>query len=324
MKLHQLRCLCEVADAGLSISRAAAKLHTSPAGISKQVKLLEDQLGATLLVRKNTRITGLTETGQAVLPTFRRVLKDVENARRIAHEVSGHGKGELMIATTHTHASYALVPMIKRFMHDYPNVGLYLRQAPPAQISQLVASGEVDIGIATAPIDIAPGLIQIPSYELQYSIITPRNHPLLRTRRPALEAISEYPFITSNPASRLGRLVRESFAAKGLTCNVVISALDTNVAKTYVRLGFGIAVLPTIAVDIRQDAALCAIPAGHLFKPARACIVMVEGQELPAYARSFVAMVAQAGGRSGGRSPTQRGRTRRGNGDVPEFVTRIR
>lgn len=299
MKLHQLRSLCEVVDAGLSVSRAAAKLHTSPAGISKQLKILEDTLGAVLLVRKNTRITGLTEVGQAVVPTFRRILKDVENARHIAYEVSGHGKGKLTIATTHTHASYALVPVMKRFMHDYPNVGLYLRQAAPAEIGQLVASGEVDIGIATAPLDMAPGLIQIPCYELEYSVVTPLNHPLLHVRRLTLEAISKYPFITTNPASRVGRLVRECFATKGLTCNVVISAIDTNVAKTYVELGFGIAVLPTIAVDIRRDTALRAIPARHLFKPSRACIVMVEGQQLPEYAKSFITMVAQMGRRSG-------------------------
>lgn len=290
MKLHQLRYLCEVGD-GLSVSRAAARLHTSPAGISKQIKVLEDEFGAALLVRKNTRITGITEIGQAVLPTFRRILKDVENARRIAHEASGRAKRKLTIGTTHTHASYALPPIMRRFMRDCPNVGLYLRQGTPAQISQWVASGEVDIGIGTTPLDTALGLVQIPCYQLEYSVITPRKHPLLQIRPLTLETISKYPLITTDPASRLGRLVKECFAAKGLTCNVVIQSIDTNVAKTYVELGFGIAVLPTIAVDIHRDTALRVIPASHLFKPSTTYVIMVDEQQLPEYAKRFVTMV---------------------------------
>lgn len=305
MKLHQFRYLCGVVNGGLNVSRAAERLHTSPPSISKQLKILEDELGATLLVRKNTRIIGITETGQAVLPTIRRILKDVENVRQISKEISGHAKGKLTIATTHTHANYALVPTIKRFVREYPGVSLHLRQGAPGQISQWVASGDVDIGIGTAPLDITPGLIQVPCYELEYSVVTLRNHSLLRVRRLTLEAISEYPLITTELISRLGRLVNECFAAKGLTCNVVIRAMDTNVAKTYVELGLGIAVLPTIAVDIHRDRALRTIPARHLFKPSMVCILMVEGQQLPGYAESFINMVAQTRGRSGGNSSAQ-------------------
>lgn len=310
MKLHQFRCLCEVVDGGLNVSRAAERLHTSPPSISKQLKNLEDELGTTLLVRKNTRILGMTETGQAVLPTIRRILKDVENVRRVSNETSGHAKGKLTIATTHTHANYALVPIIKRFVREYPGVSLHLRQGAPGQISQWVASGDVDIGIGTAPLDITSGLVQIPCYELEYSVVTPRNHPLLHRRRLTLEAISEYPLITTELISRLGRLVNDCFAAKGITCNVVIRAMDTNVAKTYVELGLGIAVLPTIAVARDRDRALRTIPASHLFKPSAVCIIMVEGQQLPEYAESFIAMVARMGGRSGASSAIPVGRTR--------------
>lgn len=294
MKLHQLRYLCEVVDSNLSVSRAAERLHTSPSGISKQLRILEEELGAVLLARKNTRITGVTKIGQAALPTIRRILKDVEVVRRVSSELSGKAKGKLTIATTHTHARYALIPTIRRFVREFPEVGLHMRQGTPAQISRWVASGAVDIGIGTAPLDVEPGLVQIPCYQLKHSVVVPRNHPLLRLRRLSAEAVAEYPLITHDPASRLGRLVEDAFAAKGLSCNVVIRATDTSVMKKYVELGFGIAVLPTVAIDAREDEGLRAIPASRLFKPSTACVIMVKGQSLPDYGRRFVALVTRS------------------------------
>lgn len=291
MKLHQFRYLCEVVDSGLSVTRAAARLHTSPSGISKQLKLLEDELGAELLTRKNTRLTGVTRTGEAALPAIRRILKDVDHVRRIADEVSGRTQGTLTIATTHTHARYALVPAMQRFVRDYPDVALHLRQGTPEQIGAWVASGEVDLGIGNAPIGGDPLLTQIPCYELAHSIVVPPRHPLLRARPLTLEKLAAYPFITNDPASRLGRLVSDAFASRGLACNVVIRAIDTNVMKKYVELGFGISVLPTIAVDAREDKGVRAIPAGVLFRPATACVITLRNRALPEYAQRFVAMV---------------------------------
>lgn len=294
MKLHQLRYLCEVVDSNLSVSRAAERLHTSPSGISKQLRILEEELGAVLLTRKSTRITGVTKIGRAALPTIRRILKDVEIVRRVSSELSGKAKGTLTIATTHTHARYALVPTIRRFVREFPEVGLHMRQGTPAQIGQWVASGGVDIGIGTAPLNVEPGLVQIPCYQLKHSVVVPRNHPLLRLRRISLEAVAKCPLITHDPASRLGRLVEEAFAAKGLSCNIVIRAIDTSVMKKYVELGFGIAVLPTVAIDAREDDGLRAIPASHLFKPSTACVIIMRGQSLPDYGRRFVALVTRS------------------------------
>jgi LysR family transcriptional regulator, cys regulon transcriptional activator len=296
MKLHQLRYLCEIVDTGFSISRAAARLHTSPSGISKQLAILEGALGTTLLRRRSTRITGLTRAGEAVMPAIRRILRDADQVRRLADEASGQARGRLTIATTHTHARYGLVPAVQRFVEEYPEVALHLRQGTPAQIGAWVASGEVDFGIGTGPAGLDPMLAQLPCYDIDHSVVVPRGHPLLRARRLTLEKLAAYPFITNDPASRLGRLVEEAFATRGLACNVVIRAIDTNVMKKYVELGFGIAILPTIAVDPREDAKLRALPAGDLIRPARASVILLKGQVLPEYARRFIEMVRQAAG----------------------------
>jgi LysR family transcriptional regulator, cys regulon transcriptional activator len=293
MKLNQLRYLREVVDTGFSISRAAARMHTSPSGVSKQLAILESELGTLLLTRRSTRITGLTRAGEAVMPAVRRILRDADQVRRVADELTGQARGRLAIATTHTHARYALVPAVQRFVEEFPEVALHLRQGTPAQIVTWVASGEVDFGIGTAPAGLDPLLTQLPCYDLEHSVVVPRGHPLSRVRRLTMEKVAAYPFITNDPASRLGRLVEEAFTARGLAYNVVIRAIDTNVMKKYVELGFGIAVLPTIAVDPAEDTSLTVLPAGDLFRPAVVSVIMRKGEPLPEYARRFVEIARQ-------------------------------
>lgn len=293
MKLHQLRYLCEIVDSGLNVSRAATRLHTSPSGISKQLKVLEDELGVQLLARRTTRITGLTRTGEAAMPAIRRILRDAEHVRRISEEVSGQANGRLSIATTHTHARYTLVPVMQRFVSEYPQVALHLRQGAPAEICAWVASGEVDLGIGTAPLGAAPTVVQIPCYEIRHSVVVPQGHPLTRVKRLTLERLAAYPLITNDSNWRLGHAVEEAFAVRGIPCNVVIRATDTTVMKKYVQIGFGIAVLPAIAIDPQEDTGLDALPADHLFRPETATAIMVRGQRLPEYAQRFVQMVTQ-------------------------------
>lgn len=297
MKLHQLRSLCEVVDSGLSVSRAALKLHTVASGVSKQLRLLEDALGTPLLERKGTRITGITEAGMTALPTIRRILKDVERVRRIPGEVQSAPRAQLTIATTHINARYTLVPVFQRFMRAHPGVELQLRQGTPSQISQWVLSGEVDLGIGTAPITSDTNLVKIPCYEHEHSVIVPQGHPLLHIRRLTLEQIAKYPLIANYPDSRLGRLLEEAFSAKGVDFKVVIRATDPSVIKKYVEVGFGIAVLPTITVHPEEDPQLRTLRAAHLFKSSTACVIMAKGFDLPEYGQDFIRMVSSLGTR---------------------------
>jgi len=295
MKLHQLRYLCEVIDSGLSVSRASSRLHTSPSGISKQLKILEDELGAVLLTRRNTRITGITRTGEAALPMIRRILQDVDHVRRMSREASGQASGVLRIATTHTNACYALASTVKAFASRCPEVALHFRQGTPAQIVTWVASGTADLGIGTAPIGSHATLQLVPCYELEHSIAVPLEHPLLAKRRPTLRAIAQHPLISNGETSRLGRMVEDTFAAKGIVCDVAIRAMDTTAMKKFVELGLGVAVLPSIAVDPLHDTMLRAIPAGHLFKPFKVSVITLNDRQMPEYAQQFVALAREHG-----------------------------
>lgn len=296
MKLHQLRYLCEVIDSGLSVSRASARLHTSPSGISKQLKILEDELGAVLLNRRKTRITGITRTGEAALPMIRRILQDVEQVRRMSREASGQASGVLRIATTHTNACYALAAAIKTFSKRCPEVALHFRQGTPPQIASWVAAGTVDLGIGTAPLGNHAALQLVPCYELAHCVAVPRDHPLLGMRRLTLRAIAQHPLISNGETSRLARMVEDTFAAKGIQCDIAIRAMDTTAMKKFVELGLGVAVLPSIAVDAAQDTTLRAIPAGHLFKAGRVSVITLKDHTLPDYAHEFVALARNSRG----------------------------
>ena len=296
MKLHQLRYLCEVIDSGLSVSRASARLHTSPSGISKQLKILEDELGAELLQRRKTRITGITRKGEAVLPVIRRILNDVEHVRRMQYDARGRTSAVLRIATTHTQACYALAGIIRAYARACPNVALHFRQGTPAQIGTWVASGTVDIGIGTTPIAGSAALQRLPCYELAHSVVVPVDHPLAAVKRLTLRTIAQYPLISNGETSRLGRMVEETFAARGVACEVAIRAMDTTAMKRFVELGLGIAVLPSIAVDPEQDRRLRAIPAGHLFRPGKVSVITLKEHELPDYAHEFIRAARRYGG----------------------------
>jgi LysR family cys regulon transcriptional activator len=293
MKLHQLRYLCEVIDSGLSVSRASARLHTSPSGISKQLKILEDELGAVLLTRRNTRITGITPSGEAALPMIRRILQDVERVRRMSRDATGRASGVLRVATTHTNACYALAGAIKAFSRRCPEVALHFRQGTPAQIGSWVASGVVDLGIGTGPIGGHAMLQLTPCYELEHSVAVPLEHPLLGIRRLTLRAIAQHPLISNGETSRLGRMVEDTFDAKGVVCDVAIRAMDTTAMKKFVEIGLGVAVLPSIAVDPLHDTMLRAIPAGHLFKPFKVSVITLKDHKVPEYGRQFISLARE-------------------------------
>ena len=292
MKLQQLRYICEVARHNLNLSNAAEALFTSQPGISKQIRSLEEELGVDIFVRHGKRVVAVTEPGQAILEIAQRVLKDVENLRQVGEEFTEEDSGHLTIATTHTQARYALPHVIQRFTKRYPGVRLSLRQGSPTQISELVTSGEADIAIATEAIELYEDLVMLPCYEWNRCVLVPPGHPLLKARKLTLQAMADFPIITYDFAFTGRSKMNQAFADKGLTPNVVLTAIDADVIKTYVELGLGIGIVAMMAYDPKRDTHLRAMDASHLFEPSTTRIGIRKNSYLRGYTYEFIEMFA--------------------------------
>ena len=292
MKLQQLRYICEVARHNLNLSNAAEALFTSQPGISKQIRSLEDELGVDIFVRHGKRLVAVTAPGKAILEIAQRVLKDVENLRQVGEEFTEEDNGHLTIATTHTQARYALPHVIQRFTKRYPGVRLSLRQGSPTQISELVTSGEADIAIATEAIALYEDLVMLPCYEWNRCVLVPPGHPLLKAKKLTLQAMAAFPIITYDFAFTGRSKMNQAFADKGLTPNVVLTAIDADVIKTYVELGLGIGIVAMMAYDPKRDTHLRAMDASHLFEPSTTRIGIRKNSYLRGYTYEFIEMFA--------------------------------
>lgn len=292
MKLQQLRYLCETANLNMNLSRAAKSLHTSQPAISKQIQLLEEELGVDIFQRNGKRIVRITPPGEQIIKIATRMLRDADNLKRIAQEFTDEAGGTLTIATTHTQARYALPPVIKRFTARYPKVKLILRQGNPMQISALVSSGEADIAIATEAIEHFQELVMLPCYEWNRCVVVPPKHPLLKLKKLTLEAINQYPIITYDFAFTGRSKINQAFASKGLEPNVVLTAIDSDVIKTYVELGLGVGILANMAFDAKRDVNLKSIDASHLFEPSTTRIGISRNSYIRGYIFDFIEMFA--------------------------------
>jgi LysR family cys regulon transcriptional activator len=292
MKLQQLRYLREVARQGLNLSEAAVTLHTSQPGISKQIKLLEQELGIDIFVRNGKRVVAVTEPGKIILDIADRLLRDADNLKRVGSEFGGEDHGSLTIATTHTQARYALPQPIKQFTRRYPKVRLSLRQGSPTQISELVSSGEADIAIATEALEYYPDLVMLPCYDWNRSVITPADHPLLKEKKLTIEALAEYPIITYDFAFTGRSKINQAFEKKGLLPNVVLTAIDADVIKTYVEIGLGVGIVAAMAYDAKRDRGLRAIDASHLFQSSTTRIGLRRNYYLRGYVYDFIELFA--------------------------------
>ncbi|WP_025041974.1 HTH-type transcriptional regulator CysB [Nitrosospira briensis] len=288
MKLQQLRYLCEVANHGLNLSKAAEFLHTSQPGISKQIRLLETELGVDIFVRNGKRVVETTPPGRAILEIAERMLKDAKNLKQVGQEFANEASGSLTIATTHTQARYALPSAIKDFTLRYPKVKLILRQGNPTQIAELVSSGVADIAIATEAIELFNELVMLPCYQWNRCIVVPPRHPLLKLKMLTLEAIAAYPIITYDFAFTGRSRINQAFDAKGLVPNVVLTAIDADVIKTYVELGLGIGILAQMAFEPKRDKHLRSIDASHLFEPSTTRIGISRNSYLRGYVYDFI------------------------------------
>jgi len=292
MKLQQLRYLCEVAKQGLSISDAALTLHTSQPGVSKQIRLLEDELGVELLVRSGKRVVDLTEPGRAIVTVAERVLRETANLKRVAEDYHAEDIGTFTIATTHTQARYSLLEVIKQFSLRYPKVKLNLHQGNPSQIAQEVVAGKADLGIATETLDDVAELMSLPCYEWHHCLVTPLDHPLLQLNSISLFDIGLYPIITYDTAFAGRTKINRAFEQQGLTPNIILSALDADVIKAYVALGLGIGIVAKMAFEPLRDVSLRMIEIDNLFPLNTTRIAFRRDGYLRRYVYEFIELFA--------------------------------
>ena len=266
MKLQQLRFLVEVQRQGLNVSGAAETLFTSQPGISKQIKRLEDALGVIIFERNGKRLTGVTEAGRRVLEIAERMLRDAQNMKRVATDYAQESEGTLTLATTHTQARYVLPPVISDFVRLHPGIKLQVHQGSPTQVVDWLRKGEADLGIATEAIDAIPELVALPCYQWSHCIVVPAAHALAGRGPVALSALAEFPLITYDATFTGRSRIDRAFDRHGLKPNVMLTAIDSDVIKTYVGLGLGVGIIAEMAYDAQRDANLVALPAAHLFE----------------------------------------------------------
>ncbi|HEY0561715.1 MAG TPA: CysB family HTH-type transcriptional regulator [Methylophilus sp.] len=292
MKLHQLKYVHEVARQGLNISSAAEALHTSQPGVSKQIQLLEEELGLQIFQRNGKRLVGITEPGQQILKLAAQVMFDMQNIKRVGQEFSHVESGNLIIATTHTQARYKLPSAVQQFIRAFPNVKLTIHQGNPSQVTEQVASGEADIGIATESISLDERLLCLPCYEWNRCLVVPQDHPLVHEKNITLAKIAAYPLITYDFAFTGGTLVSQIFHDAGVNPNVVLTAIDADVIKTYVNLGLGIGLIANMAYDEVRDAQLVRIDCSHLFPNSVTYLGFRKDAFLRGYMLSFIELLA--------------------------------
>jgi LysR family cys regulon transcriptional activator len=292
VNLQQIKYLCAVVDHGLNVSAAAEALYTSQPGISKQVRQLEDELGLSIFVRQGKRLASLTPAGVIVVATARRAMRELANLKRVADEFRGEDAGTLSIATTHTQARYVLPQVLRQFATRYPKIKVVLHQGNPLQVAEQTAKGDVDIGIATEALADFPELITLPCYEWNRVVLVLKRHPLAKTKRLTIEALAKYPIVTYDFSFTGRSAINAAFAASGLDPNVVLTALDADVIKTYVELGMGVGIVARMAYDPARDTAFEMLDAAHLFAPSTTRLGLRHGVFLRGFVYAFIEMFA--------------------------------
>lgn len=292
MKLQQLRYIWEVAHHDLNVSATAQSLYTSQPGISKQIRLLEDELGVEVFTRSGKHLTRITPAGEVILKTAGEILRKVESIKQVAQEFSNERKGSLSIATTHTQARYALPPVISDFIRQYPDVSLHMHQGTPMQISEMAADGTVDFAIATEAMELFSDLIMMPCYRWNRCVVVPKNHPLAQLSEISLEEVAKHPIVTYVFGFTGRSKLDEAFINRGLAPKVVFTAADADVIKTYVRLGLGVGIIAKMAYDENFDSDLVALDAGHLFESSVTKIGFRRGTFLRGFMYEFIEQFA--------------------------------
>ena len=294
MNFQQLRIIREAARCNFNLTEVGNALFTSQSGVSKHIKDLEDELGVELFVRKGKRLLGLTDPGQELLHIVERILLDANNIKNLVEQYTQRDEGQLTVIATHTQARYALPPVITEFKKNFPKVHLKLHQAGPGEIVTMLLNGEADIGIATEALHDVTRLDSFPYYSWHHAVIVPAEHPLEKVHPLTLHALAEYPIITYHEGLTGRARVDEPFAAAGIVPDIVMSALDADVIKTYVELGMGIGIIASMAFTPAKDTGLRLLKCDNLFGTNTTYIALRRGHYLRSFAYRFIELCSPA------------------------------
>ena len=292
MNIQQLRYVSEVTRQNLNVSEAAEALHTSQPGVSKQIRALEEELGISIFVRQGRRFTALTDAGREIVAAADRILGEISNLRSVGEEFAHHAKGSLAVGVTHTQARYALPPVVTAFKKRFPDVKLKLLQGNPRQLAKMVLVGEADLAIATEALAEYPELVTLPCYRWHHCVVVPSRHPLARVKPLTLEAIAAYPLVTYDSTFAGRTSVDRSFAARGLAPEIALTALDSDVIKSYVSLGLGVGIISARAFRKGKDEGLVALDCAHLFPAQTTRLAYKRGAYLRNYTVEFIRLFA--------------------------------
>lgn len=292
MNLQQLRAVRETSHQDFNLTAVAGALHTTQPAISRQILELEHELGVEIFSRRGKRLTGHTPAGREIAAIIERILQEQSNLKRVAADFSASDTGELVIATTHTQARYALPRVVAQFKTRFPKVKLAFHQAEPQRIVEALRRGEADIGIATESLARAEDLLSFPCYIWNHVVVVPRAHPLAQAQRVALGDLVKCPIITYEITFTGRPHIDEAFARAGLAPDIVLTALDSDVIKTYVREGMGIGIIAAMAFDARADNDLVMLDAAHLFASNVTRLAIRRDVRLRAYCHDFIELFA--------------------------------
>jgi LysR family cys regulon transcriptional activator len=290
VNLHQFKFVQEAVRRNLNLTETAKALHTSQPGVSKAIIELEDELGVEIFARHGKRLKRITEPGAEVLRSIELIMREVQNLKRVGQQYANNDSGTVSIATTHTQARYVLPRPVTKLRQIYPKVNVSLHQGSPSQVAKMLLDDVADIGIATESLADYEGLISLPCYEWQHVLVLPLGHPLLDLERIRLQDLADYPLVTYHPSFTGRTRVDMAFASQGLKPNIALEAIDSDVIKTYVKLGMGVGIVAQMAVEgDAQDPDLAVRPAGHLFGTNIARVAFKRG----AYLREVVLRLAE-------------------------------
>jgi len=292
MKLNQLRYLVSVIQNDLNITSAANKLHTSQPGVSKQIRLLEDELGFPLFERDGRHLTSVTDAGREVVERAHRILEEAQNIRRLSSEANKAESGSLSVGTTHTQARFVLPPIIQKFVRQFTNVDLHLHQGAIDSLANMASRDQVDLVIATGNHQLFPGYVHLPCFDWARCVVVPKDHPLAREMKLSLKALARFPIVTYNFSLSGQSSLPALFESANLKLKTSLTATDADVIKTYVRLGLGVGVMASLAYDKKQDHDLVQLNADHLFSAHRTWVGFRKGRLLRGYTFEFMKLLA--------------------------------
>ena len=265
MKLQQLRCVYQIVENDFNISKAAESLHTSQPGVSKQIQLLEDEVGIKIFQRNGKRLTGLSEAGDDLYDSILEIIREIDNIKNISNEYERDDTGRFTIATTHTQARYKLPKVVEAFVKKYPKVDLNIHQGNPSQVTEQILKGEADVGIATESIGQNESILCLPCYSWNRVLVFPKNHFLMNVKDITLKDIASFPMITYDYAFTGSTIVSKVFKEAHISPNIMLTAIDADVIKTYVELNLGVGLIAEMAYDKNKDNHLESIDVSHLF-----------------------------------------------------------